>query len=176
MGGLSSKPAARARQLANLRPGAAPPELGNKRALKHGAYSAVAVPTLEAKVLAVFEAIAADGERVLTASDAPLVRLAAEVMCRLDSMGAWLAANGWLDAKGKPRTGILDLERRLRAEAADHLDALGASPRSRAKLGLDVARGAVAAMDLAAHWADDDADAEDEAPVVDGDAREAGHR
>jgi hypothetical protein len=46
----------------------------------------------------------------------------------------------------------VELEGRLRREVADYLDAMGMSPRSRARLGLDVGRG----FDLAQHWAQED--------------------
>lgn len=163
----SRDPRKRERQLANLRRGGGvtPTVGGHRPNLRHGAYAAVAEATLEEKTLEVFRALAEDGERVLTVADAPLVRLAAEVMCRLASISTYLAAHGWLDAKGQPRESLLDLERRLRAEAADHLDALGASPRSRAKLGLDVARGAAAALDLAEVWAEQDHEPDAPAPI-----------
>lgn len=52
-----------------------------------------------------------------------------------------LAHAGWLDQRtGEPRLGVLDLERRLRGEAAGYMDRLGMSPRARAALGLDLAR------------------------------------
>jgi hypothetical protein len=59
---------------------------------------------------------------------------------------------------------VLELEGRLRREAGDFLEAMGMSPRSRAKLGLDLAR--TQTFDLAKHWADGD----DQADVIEGDA------
>ncbi|MEJ7785506.1 MAG: hypothetical protein WKF96_11935 [Solirubrobacteraceae bacterium] len=129
--------------------------MGNQHRRTHGAYAAVAVDRLDVKAREVFDALAADaplrdgGE--LPAADGAAVRLAAEVLCRLDSVGDYLARRGIEDAAGALREGVLDLERRLRAEAADHLDSLGMTPRSRARLGLDVAR---AGVDLAALWAE----------------------
>jgi hypothetical protein len=156
VGGLSRKPAARARQLANLKRGDNPAAAGNRHRVTHGAYARVAADRLDRKAREVFDALAADAplreDGELPAADGAAVRLAADVLCRLDDLSGWLRDHGWLDAGGQPREGLLDLERRLRAEAADHLDALGCTPRSRARLGLDVAR--AAGFDLAQRWAD----------------------
>jgi hypothetical protein len=141
---LSDRPAARARQLANLRP-APPAPAGNQRPRTHGAYAVVARERLEEKALAVFDALSADAplrnpDGQLPAADAVPVRLLAECLCRLDSIGDYLRDFGWRGPDGEPRLVLLDLERRLRAEASDHADALGMTPRSRAKLGLDLQR------------------------------------
>jgi len=108
----SRDPRKRARQLANLRKGGITAPVGNRRAVKHGGYAAVAADRLDAKAREVFAALAAD------------------VLCRLDGMCDCLARCGVDDAKGVLRVVELDLERRLRAEAADHLDSLGMTPRS----------------------------------------------
>ncbi len=155
---LSRNAAARDRQLANLRPGAKTAPPGNARALRHGAYARVAVDRLAVKEREVFDALAADAplrdrDDQLPAADGALVRLAAEVLCRLDSVGDYLARRGIEDDKGELRAAVLDIEGRLRREASDHLEALGMSPRSRARLGVDVARAAT--FDLARHWAED---------------------
>ncbi|UTI62637.1 hypothetical protein NBH00_14855 [Paraconexibacter antarcticus] len=141
--------------------------------MKHGAYAVIAAERVDAKVREVFDALAADAplrasDGGLPAADGAMVRLAAEVMCRLDDVTGYLGAKGWMDEKGNPRTIVLELEGRLRREAADHLDALGCSPRSRAKLGLDVARSQ--AFDLAQHWAETDVSGDQDGDVIDGDA------
>lgn len=141
---LSRREAARARQLANLTPRPPTPPEGNQRARRHGGYAVVAAKRMEAKAAEVFDAVAADAplrdhDGGLPAADAALVRLTAEALCRLEDVSANIRDHGLLDGKGDVRP-VVDLERRLRAEVADHLDALGMSPRSRAKLGLDVAR------------------------------------
>jgi hypothetical protein len=169
MPGLSDDPSKRSRQLANLRRGETRPEPANRRAVKHGAYAAVARDRIDAKVREVFDALAEDAplrapDGGLPAEDTAMVRLAAEVLCRLDDVTSYLSARGWLDEKGKPRTVVLELEGRLRREAGDFLEAMGMSPRSRAKLGLDLAR--TQTIDLAAHWND----VGDQADVIDGDA------
>jgi len=137
--------------------GVQPAPAGNGRAVKHGAYARVAADRLDAKVREVFDALAEDAplrdpDGALPAADGACVRLAAEALCRLDSVGDWLARRGIEDAQGELRAGVLEVEAKLRREASDHLDALAMSPRSRARLGVDVAR--VASFDLARHWSD----------------------
>lgn len=166
MSPTSDNPAARARQLANLKRGGNPAPVGNQRRRTHGAYAAVAADRLDAKVREVFDALAADAplraeDGGLPAADAAAVRLAAEVLCRVDSVSEYLTRRGIEDADGGLRTTVLELESRLRNEAADRLDALGLSPRARARLGLDVAR--AQSFDLAQHWA-----GEDDSEVIDG--------
>jgi len=153
----SRDPQRRARQLANLRRGGTPAPKGNRFHVVHGAYAAVARDRLDAKVRDVFDALATDAplrgrDGELPAADGAAVRLAAEVLCRLDSLGEYLALHGIIDGDGELR-GAVDIESRLRREAADHLDSLGMTPRSRARLGLDVTR--AAAFDLAGHWAEE---------------------
>lgn len=146
---LSDDPRKRERQLANLtgRP-PAPPDR-NQRARRHGGYATVVVSRLDVKVRELFDALSADaplrdGEGHLPAADTVAVRLAAECLCRLEDVGASIRDHGLVDAKGNLRP-VVDLERRLRQEAADYLDAMGMTPRSRAKLGLDLTRSATLA-------------------------------
>lgn len=166
---LSKREAARRRQLANLTARPPAPEPGNQRARRHGGYAAVAVARMEAKVREVFDALAADaplrdqvGE--LPAADGALVTLAAECLCRLEDVSANVRDHGLLDGEGGVRP-VVELEGRLRREAADYLDALGCTPRSRARLGLDVARG----FDLAEHWAEQDRREREASAVATGD-------
>jgi hypothetical protein len=79
-----------------------------------------------------------------------MVRLLADVLCRLDSVGRWLDGR-WATDEGRP---ILEVESKLRREAADYLDATGMSARSRVKLGIDVKR--AQSFDLARHWQEQD--------------------
>ncbi len=161
MSPLSPRPAARQRQLSNLKQGGNPAPAGNRRALQHGAYAAVAVENLEAKEREVFEALAADtpmraDDGGLPASHAVLVKLLADCLCRLESVAAHLRDRGILDRKGNLKPAV-DVEGRLRREAADHAEALGMGPRAESKLGLDLAR----TRDLALEWARE-AEAEDD--------------
>jgi hypothetical protein len=66
-------------------------------------------------------------------------------------VNASLAARGYLDGKGNVRSAA-ELAGRMRREASDYLDALGMRPRSRAKLGLDLAR----TTDLATAMSEED--------------------
>jgi hypothetical protein len=130
--------------LANLRNAPAAPS-GNRRALTHGGYATVARERLDAKVQEVFDALAADAplrdaDGSLPRADAALVRLLAECLCRLEDVSANVREFGLRDQKTKEVRPAVEVEMRLRREAADHLDALGMSPRSRARLGLDLAR------------------------------------
>jgi len=157
----SRDPAKRAKQMANLRP-APPAPAGNALARRHGGYAAVARERLEEKVLEVFDALAVDAplrdpDGGLPAADVAQVRLLAEALCRLDTVSADVSAFGLLEQNGKRRGQVrpaAELEGRLRREAADYLDALGLTPKSRARLGLDLQRG----FDLAQHWAGEEGD------------------
>ena len=166
MSPTSRDPAKRAKQLANLRP-APPAPAGNALARRHGGYAVIVHERLEAKALEVFDALAADAPLRgptgdLPAPDVAQVRLLAEALCRLDTVSADVSAFGLLEQRGKRRGQVrpaAELEGRLRREVADHLDALGMTPKSRARLGLDLQR----SFDLAQHWAGEDAAVDEEA-------------
>jgi hypothetical protein len=133
---------------------APPAPVGNDRAVSHGAYSAIAVERIDAKVRVMFDALAADApvreNGGLPAADGPVVRLLAETLCRLDDVTEFLGRRGWQDRKGNPRPALM-VESRLRAQALSLLVELGMTPKSRAALGLDLVR--AGALDLAKHWA-----------------------
>lgn len=154
---LSRDPSARERQLANLRRAPAAP-VGNTRALRHGGYAQVARERLDSKVREVFEAVGEDlplrnADGGMPRHDAVAVRLLAENLCRVESVSAHLRDYGLFDQDtGEPRP-ALDLERRLRQEALDLAESLGLTPRSRAKLGLDLVR---AAPDMASIMSEPD--------------------
>jgi hypothetical protein len=146
-GGGSRNP----RSLANLRRGVTKAPVGNTRSLRHGAYARVAEQTLDEKTKAIFDALAADAplrdaDGELPSHDAVMVRLLADCMCRLDSIGAWLAGR-WATDEARP---VLDVEMKLRNQALDLAESMGMTPRSRARLGLDVRRAET--FDLARHW------------------------
>ena len=141
---ISHRPEQRAKQVANLREGGPPAPEGNQYARSHGGYGKIA----ESKSGEIYRAIAADvplraQDGGLQPADAATVRLLADVLTRLDSIGSYLQENGLFGPRGvRP---AVELESKLRREAADHCDALGLSPRSRARLGLDLVRAAGAA-------------------------------
>lgn len=165
MPGLSQDPVKRARSLSNLQRGGPAPEQHNRRAVTHGAYAAVAKTRLDAKVREVFDALAQDAPLQeqgggLPAADTVAVMLLAKALCRLEDVETYLTTRGLLDGDDQQRPAV-DLERRLRLEVADYLDAMGMTPRARARLGLDLARG----FDLATAMSDAGDD-----DVIDGDA------
>jgi len=138
---LSPDPDAREAQLANLRQGGAPPAPeGNDRRRTHGGYASVSVDQLAPIEREIRDALAADAP-VDSTADAAMIGLAASALYRWRQVAEWLDKNGAVQARKGPRFNVIDLEGRLRREAADHLAALGMSPRARARMGVDVARG-----------------------------------
>lgn len=172
------------------------PERGNQLARTHGAYAQVAEERLDAKAQEVFAALAADApvrarDGSLPAHDAVAVGLLAETLCRLDDVREWIAQHGVFDARRKkkaknPRNRAgsrshrqskdpmraLEMEDRLMRRALDMLDALGMTPRSRAKLGLDLARTTSLAEAMSEEDPQRRADLLREAGYVDGSAEE----
>lgn len=147
---LSRDPGKRRRQLDNLIPGARTAPPGNQRAVSHGGYAAIARAELEDKAREVFEALAADaplrdGDGSLPAADALAVRLLAEVLIRLDRVRSHVGDFGLLDQESGEVRPVVELEAKLRREAFDYAEALGLTPRSRSRLGLDLARTATSA-------------------------------
>ena len=140
---LSDNPAKRARQLGNLRPAPAAPK-GNRLAVAHGGYATIARDRIDAKQREVFDALSEDAplrdaSGGLPRHDAVQVALLSEVLCRLDDVNAYLSARGYLDGKGNVRPAA-ELAGRMRREASDYLDSLGMTPKSRAKLSIDLVR------------------------------------
>jgi hypothetical protein len=110
----------------------------------------VARERLEQREAQVFDALASDAplrnaDGSLPAADAVVVRLLAEVLCRLDTIGAHIRDRGLLDDAGNVKP-VVEVEGRLRREAADHAEALGMTPRARAKIGMNLIRAEVAAQ------------------------------
>lgn len=141
---LSSNPDARERSLANLKKGGAPAPAGNARAVSHGAYAQIVSGELEEHERAIFDALSADaplrdGDGTLPDADAVAVSLLAECMVRLDRVRSHVRDYGLLTAKGSVRP-VVELERRLRAEALDLCESLAMTPRSRARIGVDLVR------------------------------------
>jgi phage terminase small subunit len=141
---LSRDPDKRAKQLANLRAAPSAPR-GHRRAVVHGGYANVEPLERDRKAQEIFEALAADapmrdGAGGLPAADTAVVSLFARCLVQLERVEADMADHGWkLRESGDPRP-VVELARRLRGEALDYAEALGMTPRSRAKLGLDLTR------------------------------------
>lgn len=159
----SKDPAKRANQLANLRkPKPAP--TGNKRALKHGAR---AIPPAK-RVAELTDEIAAalpvrDGDGGPPIHDMHVVGLMAVTLARLETVTAYVDRLGPL-ARGKLREAAV-YEQKLIERAANLADRLGMTPRSRAALGLDLAR---AQVDLATLLSDDAAPRATRPPDIEG--------
>ncbi|MGA2164356.1 MAG: hypothetical protein ABSH36_07795 [Solirubrobacteraceae bacterium] len=154
---LSARPAARARQLANLQPGAGAGDGGLARAKTHGAYARVAAADLEAQTRRIFDALAADApvradDGGLPREDTLAVAMLAEVLVRLRRVGDFLLRRGLEDEDGDLRPAT-DLELRLRGQALDLCRELGMTPKSRAALGVDLVRVATAGDRLQEHLA-----------------------
>ena len=164
---MSSDPARRAAQLANLR---AVPPASPGRPPSHGGYSEALVANVEREVLELRDALGEtaplrDAEGGLPAADLVAFERAARALRRYRAVDQWVALHGALDE----RTGEVKPAARLADELGRSLDAildrLGLTPAGRTRLGLDVAR--AQSFDLAKHWAEHD-DAIDGEVVGDG--------
>lgn len=150
---LSSDPAARERQLANLSPAPAAPA-GNRRAVKHGAYATLTAEAIADEVRELYDVLAdsaplRDREGGLPVADEAAVEVAARALHRYRKVAAWCDMYGRLDEKTGDPKGAAVYEGQCEARLERALDALGLNPRSRAKLGLDLAGAAEKAPDLA---------------------------
>jgi hypothetical protein len=143
---LSDDPVRRGAQLANLRP-APPAPRNNDNAETHGAHKTLPVDSVAAAIARGVEAETPlrgpDGG--LPAADRVAVELLAGCLSRLARIGEWVEVHGPLDGKGKPRP-VLEVERRLRNEAREHLRELGLTPRARVAIGITLQRGAGASL------------------------------
>lgn len=150
---LSSDPEKAANSMANLRRGGdtrqnypAPPR-GNTRRLIHGGRSEVAiasvVPTFAERIHAELATTVPLRDPVtgdVPIADTVIVGLLAQTLARLEALNVHLQLKGPLDEKGNVRPAE-EMALRLRREAAKYADQLGMTPLSRARLGLDLARG-----------------------------------
>ena len=155
---LSRDPAARARQLANLRRSGPPAPSGNQFARRHGAYARLAAEELEGKTREIFDALAADApvrtpDGALPAPDALVVRLLAECLVRRERVHTETLKHGLENRDGSLR-GIAAFGLRLDEQALALCRELGLTPAARAKLGVDLVRGLAAIDQLDAHLAE----------------------
>lgn len=169
---LSDDPIKRAKQLANLSARPPAPPAGNVRALRHGAgarkATLIRAGSWAERIQTELEAEAPlrgpDGG--LPLHDRQQVELLASALARLEAVTSWLDSRPAVREDGSLWPAE-DTAGRLRREVARYLDALGMTPTSRARLGLDLVR----SFDLAAVWAEEaDADAD----TVDAEADEDG--
>lgn len=121
-------------------PAPPPAPVGNKRAAKHHGATTGMVPGTQAaldEVRAGLPIRGADGEPLIY--DLTLCELAARELARIRQIDAWLDTHGLFGRGPKLRPAV---EYRLRAAKllAELLDRLGMTPRSRAQLGLDLAK------------------------------------
>ncbi len=152
MGGLSSDPAKRARSLANLRRSGPPAPRGNSFAATHGAYARITEVELDRKTREIFAALALDApvraaDGGLPAHDALVVRMLAENRVRRERCTASEIRHGIEERDGRVRP-VVEIGLRLDDQALALAKELGMTPRSRAALGLDLAR---AEIDWDAH-------------------------
>ena len=141
---LSRDPGARARQLANLRPGAGAGDGGLQRGVKHGCYAQIAERELEGKVRELFDAIGADLpvrelDGGVPAQDAIPLRMLAETLIRRDRVRESELRHGIEAPDGKLR-GIVEFGLRLDGQALRLCEQLGLTPRSRVAIGVDLVR------------------------------------
>lgn len=176
---LSQDPEKRARSLANLKKGNA--KSGNSRAMTHGlgadasklpaTAKAAARADIEAELAASAPVRAADGG--LPVADRAIVELAASALARHRHVEAWLDAQGYFTPKGNLRPVVVQLGKIDRA-LTELLDRLGMTPRSRAALGVDLAR----TVDVAEALSEKDPAKREallrEAGVIEGSAEEVG--
>ncbi len=140
----SRDPAKHAIQRANLKP-APPAPVGNRQTFRHGGTATAATLPVSEAVREISDALARsapvrDVEGALPAADEATVELAARALCRVRRVEAWCEQFGYLDEKtGDVKPAVRYLEQATRT--ADRLlGELGMNPRSRAALGLDLAR------------------------------------
>lgn len=152
---LSEDPEKRQRQLENLRPGAGAWPPGATPHLKHGLRTRrpdrVLLGTAANEITEALEAqvpLRGPDGRVLPEFTTAIESAALQLLVVRRVLG-YLLNQGWEDERGRLRPEVEGLER-ANARLRVHLDGLGATPASYAKLGFDVARtGATLAEQLA---------------------------
>lgn len=130
------------RSLANLRRGG---PITPANALRHGGHATARVLPVDGKARAIYallaeEAPLRDQAGGLPAADRTAVELLALCLARLESIARYVELHGLLAEDGEVRP-CVELERRLRVEAAGHCADLGLTPRARVVLGLQLQRG-----------------------------------
>ena len=154
--GLSSDPESRKRQLANLKRGNNPTPPGQPPArLIHGGRSELLFRDVESEVTELMEALGEtvpvrDPDGSIPAADMAAVEYAARALKRYRHLSAWCDAHGRIEEKTGAVKSAADYELQAERSLANALEALGMTPTSRAKLGLDLQRTAASADELEA--------------------------
>jgi P27 family predicted phage terminase small subunit len=81
---------------------------------------------------------ASNGE--LPSHDIFAVKLLAQEWVRYENMSVYLSEHGWADEKGELRHPVTDMLGKSADRILRMLDAMGMTPKSRAKLGLDLVK------------------------------------
>lgn len=131
------EPVTSSRSIANVQPPPNPAGPGNRRALRHGVDSKLALAPRAAELAEWLRATAP----AYAESDEPAIQAAAMVFAQVEAGNEYIAKHGWFDSRGKPRPLMKTLPT-LQAEARRWSDALGLTPTARMRLGLTRARGA----------------------------------
>lgn len=176
---LSDDPEKRARQLANLRPGAGAWPPGQATNVKSGLRTRnpgwMILSEAAGEIVAALAAGAPvrDEAGEVPVHDRPAIEAAALQLIIVRRVLGYLSTHGFEDARGRLRPEVEGLER-ANERFLKALDRLGMTPSSRAKLGLDLARTA----DLATAMSEPDPERRArlmrDAGVVDVDGEEAG--
>lgn len=149
----SKDPEKRARQVANLVPGAGAGDGGHQRGRTHGIRAAVTDGELEAGIAAVSAALPIkDPDGNAPASVQFAVRQLAEVMVRRERCAVELDARGLERPDGGLRAAV-EYDARLMNVQLRLMVELGLTTRSQAALGFDVVRAQSAQEALRAHIA-----------------------
>lgn len=153
---LSNDPELRKRQLANLKRGdSGTPKGEPSTRLTHGGRSVLLFRDVEAEIAELMEALGEtvpvrDPDGSVPTADMVAVEFAARALKRYRHLASWIDAHGWLDEKtGKPKP-VYEYEQQALRSATAAIEALGMTPTSRAKLGLDLQRTAASAEELEA--------------------------
>jgi len=121
---------------------------GNLRGVRHGAFSARLLAPVVEDTLDVVESMC-EGTPAAGPSFAAARETLATKAARLRMVTTWLDEHGWMDRRGSIRPATR-LEVQLAQSVEASLDALGLTPTSAAKLGVDLGKATSLADELEA--------------------------
>jgi hypothetical protein len=147
---LSTDPEKRAKQLANLRPGAGRAGVGNTRSAKHNIFGRITPDELACQIREVYEVLAAsapvrDQDGNLPGADAVAVEQLAACLVRQRRAQAEEVRHGTESLAGRRYLNEID------SRIGYWCEQLGMTPLARSRLGLNVALGLSAAERLDRH-------------------------